>query len=111
MGSEVMLGGFGQPDERRGLAARPSRGQRAAQRRTDVDLVRLHGAGKIEEVKLLLRKRMTEDGMHDVADIFQLGQQLAAENPAVASLLGDIVREFAYTTARDIRDFGRMRGM
>ena len=107
MGSELMLGGGGFPERR----SRPSRGQRAVQRRADVAFAQLVASGNHQEAVALFRKRMTEDGIQDVVDVYRLGDELAAANPGAAGLLAEIVKEFARTTARDIRDFGRRRDL
>ncbi|WP_354401200.1 hypothetical protein [Streptomyces sp. PvR018] len=55
----------------------------------------------------MLRKRMTEDAAQDITDVAQLTQQLAGNDQWVASLLIPLVQEYARTTTRDIKDFGR----
>lgn len=111
MGGELMLGGYGQERRRGFLAPRQSREQRALGERAELELSSLVNSGRQEEVKAMLRKRLTEDGMQDVTDVGRLAQELAAGDQFVASLLIPIVQEFARTTARDIRDFGRGRGL
>ncbi|MGR6971412.1 hypothetical protein ACU639_17795 [Streptomyces cynarae] len=111
MGNELML--FGGGDQggrgRRGEVARPTRRQRAAVERADIELFQLASHGRHEEMKAMFRKRLVEDGMQDVTDVATLARELAGEDQYVASLLIPIVQEYARTTARDIRDFGRGR--
>ncbi|MFB6518563.1 hypothetical protein [Streptomyces sp. NPDC056401] len=111
MGSELMLGGGGQSDDRRAMERRPSRGVRNVQRRADAELSRLVNNGRYEDAKAMIRKRLTEDGLQDVVDIYRLGDELAASTPGATGLLAEIVQEYARTTARDIRDFGRRRSI
>ncbi|OCC09540.1 hypothetical protein [Streptomyces sp. PTY087I2] len=108
MGNELAL--FGGGGGRRGeMARRPTRRQRAAVERADIELFQLAAHGQHEELKAMLRKKLTEDGMQDVTDVANLARELAGEDQYVASLLIPIVQEYARTTARDIRDFGRGR--
>lgn len=109
MGSELSLFGGGE-EQRGGLVRRQSRAQRMVMQRAETDLAALVGSGRHEEVKAMLRKRMTEDGMQDIKDVGELAQELAGNDQWIASLLIPIAQEFARTTARDIRDFGRGRG-
>lgn len=90
-----------------GGVARFTRAQRREVERADAELFRLVSAGRHEEVKAIIRKRLTESGMEDIADVCRLAQDLAGGDPFVASQLIPIVQEYARTTARDIRDFGR----
>ncbi|MFJ2213481.1 hypothetical protein ACIQVO_13570 [Streptomyces sp. NPDC101062] len=109
MGGELSL--FGGSDERRsGLAPRQSRGERAVMRKAETNLAALVTSGRHEEVKAMLRKRLTEDGMQDINDVGKLAEELAGTDQFIASLLVPIAQEFARSTARDIRDFGRGRG-
>ncbi|MER0445982.1 hypothetical protein ABR738_15675 [Streptomyces sp. Edi4] len=109
MGGELSL--FGGSDRGgRGEVARPTRRQRAAVERADIELFQLAASGKHEEVKAMLRKRLTEDAMQDVTDVGKLAEELAGTDQFLATLLIPIVQEYARTTARDIRDFGRGRG-
>lgn len=103
MGSDLELFGGG------GGVARPSRAQRRALERADIELFQLVSAGRQEEVKAIIRKRLTESGMEDVTDVASLARELAGNDAYIASLLIPIVQEYARTTARDIRDFGRGR--
>ncbi|MFI5746554.1 hypothetical protein ACIBBE_11535 [Streptomyces sp. NPDC051644] len=110
MGGELSL--FGGSDERRGgLAPRQSRGERAVMRKAETNLAALVTSGRHEEVKAMLRKRLTEDAMQDVTDVGRLAEELAGTDQFVASLLVPIAQEFARTAARDIRDFGRGRSL
>ncbi|HEV3170383.1 MAG TPA: hypothetical protein VGZ32_08595 [Actinocrinis sp.] len=113
MSNDLML--FGGGDQggrgRRGEVARPTRRQRAAVERADIELFGLVSAGKQEEVKAIFRKRLTEDAMQDVTDVAGLARELAGNDQYIASLLIPIVQEYARTTTRDIRDFGRGRGL
>ncbi|MFE4370410.1 hypothetical protein ACFRMN_19625 [Streptomyces sp. NPDC056835] len=108
MGGELNL--FGGEEQRGALIRRQSRAQRAAQGRAEVELFQLVASGRQEEVKAMLRKRLTEDGMQDISDVGKLAEELAGTDQFVASLLVPIAQEFARSTARDIRDFGRGRG-
>lgn len=94
---------------RRGELARPTRRQRAVIQRAELDRFDLVHAGQLEEVKAMFRKRLTEDAMQDIKDVGELARELAAGDEWIASLLIPIAQEFARTTARDIRDFGRGR--
>jgi hypothetical protein len=111
MGADLSL--FGGSEERRGgmLAPRQSRAQRSAEQRAEVELFQLVASGRQEEVKAMLRKRLTEDAMQDVTDVGRLAQELAGTDQFLATLLIPIVQEYARTTARDIRDFGRGRSL
>ncbi len=111
MGKDLVLGGGGQLGGGGRLERRASRSVRAVQRRADADMNRLVNSGEYEDVKAMIRKRITEDGLQDVVDIYRLGDELAASNPGATGLLSEIVMEFARTTARDIRDFGRRRSI
>ncbi|XHM66169.1 hypothetical protein ACE6JH_04905 [Streptomyces nigra] len=110
MSELVQGGGFGRGD-RRPTLARQSREMRGLQQRSELDLAELVTSGKHEEIKAMLRKRLTEDAMEDVTDVGRLAQQLANGDQWVASLLIPIAQEFARMTARDVRDFGRGRGL
>ncbi|NBM14977.1 hypothetical protein [Streptomyces sp. GC420] len=107
MGGELMLSGYGQERRRGFLAPRQSRERRAIGERAELELASLLNSSRQEEVKAMLRKRLTEDGMQDIYDVGHLAQELAAGDQFIASLLIPIVQEFARTTARDVRDFGR----
>lgn len=112
MNTDLMLYGNGGIDRarRRSEVARPTRQQRRAVERADIELFQLAASGRHEEVKAMFRKRLTEDAMQDVTDVAGLARELAGEDQYLASLLIPIVQEYARTTARDIRDFGRGRG-
>lgn len=101
MGSELQLFSGG------GGIARPTRAQRRELERADTELFQLVTAGRQEEVKAIIRKRLTESGMEDVTDVASYARDLAGGDAYIASLLIPIVQEYARTTARDIRDFGR----
>lgn len=90
-----------------GVARRQPRAQRELAQRAEQDLMQLVGDAKYNEVRAVLRKRMTEDGMQDVTDVGHLARDLANGDAFIASLLIPIVQDFARTTARDIQDFGR----
>jgi hypothetical protein len=111
MNTDLMLYGNGGIDRarQRGEVARPTRQQRRAVERADIELFQLGAAGQYAQMAALFRKKLVEDGMQDVTDVANLARELAGEDPFVASLLGPIVQEYARTTARDIRDFGRGR--
>lgn len=109
MSTDISL--FGEGGGRRREVARPTRRQRQAVERADIELFGLVSYGKQEEVKAMFRKRLTEDGLQDVTDVGNLARELAAGDQWLASLLIPIAQEFARTTARDIRDFGRGRGL
>jgi hypothetical protein len=110
MGNELELFGGGTVRAaQRGEVARPTRRQRRVAERADIELFQLVSAGKQEEVKAIVRKRLVESGMEDVTDVANLARSLAGEDAYIASLLIPIVAEYARTTARDIRDFGRGR--
>ena len=112
MSSELMLSGGRYPERRqRREGARQSREVGALQHRGELDIAQLVNNGRAEEVKAILRKRITEDGMQDVADIARLTMDLVGNDPFLANLLIPIAQEFARTTARDIRDFGRRRSL
>ncbi|MFG2681773.1 hypothetical protein [Streptomyces sp. NPDC048392] len=78
--------------------------------RSEMNLRTLMAEGREEEVKAMIRRRLTDDAMHDVADVGRTAQELAGGDQFLASLLIPIVQEFTRQTARDIRDFGRGRG-
>ena len=113
MKSDLMPYGGGDQGGRggRGEVARPTRRQRAAMERADIDLFQLVSNGRAEEVKAMFRKRLTEDAMQDVTDVAGVARELAGQDQYLASLLIPIVQEYASATARDIRDFGRGRGL
>jgi hypothetical protein len=111
MNGDLMPSHYGQPEERHGLLVRQSRAMRTVQRRAELDLYQLVLSSRYEEIKAMLRKRLAEDGMQDVTDVGHLAQELANGDQFVASLLIPIAQEFARQTARDIRDFGRGRGL
>lgn len=99
----------GDQGRRRGEVMRSTRRQRAVVERAEMDRFDLVHAGQLEEVKAIFRKRLTEDAMQDIKDVGELARELAAGDEWIASLLIPIAQEFARTTARDIRDFGRGR--
>lgn len=91
----------------RAAARRSSRRMMAIQERGELDLAQLVNTGRQAEARAMIRRRLTEDGMQDVADVGGLARDLANGDQFIASLLIPIVQEFARTTARDIREFGR----
>jgi hypothetical protein len=111
MGSELVFGNFGEPDEERGLFARQSRSQRALQQRVERDAGRLLVSAKKQDLGSALRKRATENGMQDIADVGRLAQELASGDQFIAALLLPIAQEFTRQTVRDVRDFGREVGL
>ncbi|MET9222826.1 hypothetical protein ABZX65_29275 [Streptomyces sp. NPDC003300] len=112
MGSDLVRRGYDLPERRpRREAARQAREFGEIQHRGELDIAQLVNTGKHEEVRAILRKRITEDGIQDVTDIAHLTVELAGNDPFLASLLVPIAQEFARTTARDIRDFGRRRSL
>ncbi|MCX4699014.1 hypothetical protein [Streptomyces sp. NBC_01373] len=52
---------------------------------------------------------MTDDALSDVQEVGKLAQELADDDPFIASLLIPVVQEFTRATAQDIREFGRGR--
>lgn len=80
---------------------------REIQQRGELDLAQLINTGRQAEARAMVRRRLAEDGMADVADVGNLARDLANGDQFLASLLIPIVQEFARTTARDIREFGR----
>lgn len=113
MGSELETfsggGGGVERARRRGEVARPTRRQRQAVERADIDRFQLLAHGEREELKSMFRKRLVEMGMEDVTDVANMARELAGDDEYVASLLIPIVQEYARTTARSVRDFGRGR--
>ncbi len=108
MNTDLMLYGGGiERSKERGEVARPTRRQRRAVERADIELFQLRVAGQYAQVTALFRKKLTEDGMQDVVDVANLARELASDDQYLASLLIPIVQEYARTTAKDIRDFGR----
>ncbi|MET4669139.1 hypothetical protein ABID94_002002 [Streptomyces sp. PvR018] len=105
MGNELSL--FGGGEERGALVPRRGYAERRVIRQAEANLAALVTSGRHEEVKAMLRKRMTEDAAQDITDVAQLTQQLAGNDQWVASLLIPLVQEYARTTTRDIKDFGR----
>jgi hypothetical protein len=91
----------------RAAARRSSRAMREIQQRGELDLAQLINSGRQAEARAMVRRRLAEDGMADVADVGNLARDLANGDQFLASLLIPIVQEFARTTARDIREFGR----
>ncbi|MGJ5826003.1 hypothetical protein [Streptomyces ossamyceticus] len=91
----------------RAAARRSSRAIREIQQRGELDLAQLINSGRQTEARAMVRRRLTEDGMADVADVGNLARVLANGDQFLATLLIPIVQEFAQTTARDIREFGR----
>ena len=110
MGSELMLGGFGQGDDRRGLISRASKAQREMQQREQQTGAELLFLARKQEVTAALRHRMTQNAMHDVMDVVVLAERLAGGDPFLAQELTKIVGEFTRTTADDIRTFGNGLG-
>lgn len=109
MSNELALFGGGSQG-RRGEVARSTRRQRAAVERADIELFQLAAHVRHAEMTAMFRKKLTEDGMQDVTDVAGLARELSGGDQYVASLLIPIVQEYARTTTRDIRDFGRGRG-
>jgi hypothetical protein len=106
MNTDLMLYGRA----RRGSeVARPTRRQRQAAEHADIELFQLGASGQHAQMAAMFRKKLVEDGMQDVTDVANLARELAGEDQYVASLLIPIVQEYARTTAREIRDFGRGR--
>lgn len=91
----------------RAAARRQSRAMREVQERGELDLAQLVSSGRQYEARAMVRRRLAEDGMQDVADVGQLARELANGDQFLASLLIPIVQEFARTTTRDVHDFGR----
>ena len=91
----------------RAAARRSSRAMQGIQQRGELDLAQLIASGRQVEARAMIRRRLTEDGMADVADVGNLARVLANGDQFLATLLIPIVQEFAQTTARDIREFGR----
>ncbi|MEU3251087.1 hypothetical protein [Streptomyces sp. NPDC006997] len=91
----------------RAAARRSSRAMRELQQRGELDLAQLINSGRQAEARAMVRRRLAEDGLADVADVGNLARELANGDQFIASLLIPIVQEFARTTARDIREFGR----
>ncbi|MDQ0776328.1 broad-specificity NMP kinase [Streptomyces aurantiacus] len=104
MGNELSLFGG---EEHEALVPRRGYAERKVMRRAEANFAALVTSGKHEEVKAMLRKRLTEDAAQDITDVAQLAQQLAGNDQWVASLLIPLVQEYARTTTRDIKDFGR----
>jgi hypothetical protein len=90
-----------------GVARRQPRAQRDLAQRAEQGLMQLIGDARYNEIRAVLRKRMTEDGMQDITDVGHLARDLASGDAFIASLVIPIAQEFARTTARDIQDFGR----
>lgn len=91
----------------RAAARRASRAVRRTQERGELDLMQLANTGRMAEARGMIRRRLAEEGMADVTDVGNLARELANGDQFIASLLVPIVQEFARTTARDIREFGR----
>ncbi|MFD4788334.1 hypothetical protein ACFWN1_14990 [Streptomyces sp. NPDC058459] len=89
------------------VACRPSRAARRTQQRGELDLMQLANSGRLAEVRGMVRRRLAEEGMADVTDVGNLARELANGDAYIASLLVPMAQEFARTTARDIREFGR----
>jgi hypothetical protein len=106
MGSELMLGGFGQADNGKSVMSRPSKTQRAMQRREEQEAAQLMYEARKQEATEFLRKRMTETALHDTQDIGELASELAKDDAFLASLLAPIAQEFGRQAARDVRLFG-----
>lgn len=107
MGTDLVLVSFGDSEERRSLFRRGSRAQREVAQQAELDVIKLAAATQQQEFMASTRKRMTEYGMRDIAEVGQLAQDLTAGDPFIAAALASIVREFTRQTARDVRDFGR----
>lgn len=105
MNTDLMF--YGNSGTGRGEVARPTRQQRQAVERADLELFQLGASGQYAQMAAMFRKKLVEDGMQDVTDVAHLARELAGEDQYVASLLIPIVQEYARTTAREIRDFGR----
>lgn len=80
---------------------------RRTQERGELDLMQLANSGRMAEARGLVRRRLAEEGMVDVTEVGNLARELANGDAYIASLLIPIAQEFARTTARDIREFGR----
>lgn len=108
MGSDLQPRNFGGGSGGAELSRRRSSRQLAAiQNGNTLDLARLAAEGNHAEVRAMLRKRITEDGMHDVTEVAQVAQQLANGDPFIGAMIIPIVQEFARQTVNDIRHFGR----
>ena len=105
MGSELQLGTYRSTQSL--SPRRASRQLESIQHNGTLDLARLAAEGNYTEVRAMLRKRITEDGMHDVTEVGQVAQQLANGDPFIGAMLIPIVQESARQTANDIRHFGR----
>ncbi|MFJ7189705.1 hypothetical protein [Streptomyces bacillaris] len=91
----------------RAVVRRSSRRVREIQERGELDLATMINNGRQAEARAMIRRRLVEDGMTDVADVGQLARDLSGGDQFIAALLLPIVQEFSRTTARDIRDFDR----
>ncbi|MGW0998685.1 hypothetical protein ACWD5V_36500 [Streptomyces sp. NPDC002523] len=78
MGSSLELFGMPERGRRRGSALERQREKVASQ--TEVDVYKLLGDGKKEEVKAMMRKRLAEAGMEDVTDVANLARELAGQD-------------------------------
>ncbi|WP_369042472.1 hypothetical protein [Streptomyces sp. Midd1] len=105
MGSELMLGGFGQSESRKSVM-RASKTERAMQQREQEAAANLLFEARKQEFTAALRQRATQNAMHDVRDVGTEARDLADGDPFLASLLIPLVEEFQRQTVRDIRTFG-----
>ncbi|WP_405970884.1 hypothetical protein OG496_12330 [Streptomyces sp. NBC_00988] len=112
MGNDLILGGYGQPEERRGwLSPKQSAVQREFQQREERASAELLFNARKQQATAALRMHLTETAMHDVTDMVSLARQLAGGDPLLAQELGKLVAEFNRQTARDIRSFGNGLGL
>jgi hypothetical protein len=107
VGSELQRIGLGQGSNRGALSRRTMRDLAAIQEGGALNLAQLVASSDHTEVRAMLRKRITEEGMRDVTDVGHLAQELAAGDQFIAAMLIPIVQDFARQTANDIRSFGR----
>ncbi|MGW3287534.1 hypothetical protein ACWDR3_23160 [Streptomyces sp. NPDC001002] len=105
MGSELMLGGFGQSEGRKNVM-RVSKAERVMQQREQEAAANLLFEARKQEFTAALRQRITENAMHDVHDVGTTARDLADGDPFLASLLIPLVEEFTRQTVRDVRTFG-----
>ncbi|MGW1006874.1 hypothetical protein [Streptomyces sp. NPDC002520] len=85
-------------------------GNELALERADIELFEPASHGRHEEMKSMVRKKLTGDAMRDFREAADLTRELAGEDEYVAPLLIPVVQDYARTTARDMYDFGRGRG-
>ncbi|MFG2377619.1 hypothetical protein ACGFY9_39940 [Streptomyces sp. NPDC048504] len=91
----------------RAAARRSSRAMQQIQQRGELDLAQLISSGRQYEARAMIRRRLTEDGMVDIADVYAEARRLAGDDLGLASVLVPIVKEFARSTGQDIREFGQ----